>query len=622
MANKTFNPEEWLPKKEATTPPSAALAAPVVANPSDQTASPEDIPKHVEIVTQRIETEHIDITSDYNDWIHAMFALIFLFGEGARSYVHRISQFYPGYDPAETDAQFDKCLKSTGSGITIKTFFQIARDHGISVFIPDESYDSYESSKPSRAKNEKASAALSEDAPAELEDIEEMEDYDLPTFTDKFRYPIPGFCKKVTDTATSIPEADMLLLAALVAASSCLDNVSGTYKRRQVFPNLYAFITAEAGIGKGALVNIRHIIEPIHDALHHEFKEEYKEYKRKLAAYNATKPNERGGLEQPEEPPVKFRILPGNSTSAAMRQGLFDNNGMVMIIDTEGDILADSFKSELGNYSADFRKAYHHEPISYYRKQDHDLIEIRQPRISTILSGTPRQIRNLIADAENGLFSRFLFYRLPANIVWEDPLTGDDRQTLDDYYRDLGTEFYDFYTLLTAAQPIRFHVTQEQADQFNQWFSDIQLRYSAAFGNAIIGSVRRLGLATFRIAMVFSILRIMDDGCFEENITCLDEDYDNAMTIAKVLMEHIVHIFRRLPQPSQDTQEVKMTLTKQRFWDALPAEFDTKTFNEIAVSQGLAGKTAEKYIYTWVKTGQLIRVAQGKYAKGNSTIRR
>ena len=615
MANKTFNPEEWLPKKEATTPPSAALAASVVANPSDQTASPENIPKHVEIVTQRIEAEHIDITGDYNDWVHAMFALISLFGEEARSYVQRISRFYPGYDPAKTDDQFDQCLKSTGSGITIKTFFQIARDHGVSVFIPDESYVSYESSKPSGAKAEITSASLSEDAPAEIEDIEEMEEINLPTFMDKLRYAIPGFCKKVTDTATSIPEADMLLLAVVVAASSCLDNVSGTYKRRQVFPNLYVFITAEAGVGKGPLVNIRHIIEPIHDALYNKFKADHKEYKKKLAAYNATKPADRVGLEQPEEPAVRMRIAPGNSTSAAMRQGLHDNNGMVLIMDTEGDILADSFKSELGNYSADFRKAYHHEPITYYRKQDHDLIEIRQPRISTILSGTPRQIQNLIADAENGLFSRFLFYRLPANIAWEDPLAGDDKQTLDDYFRDLGTEFYDFYTLLTAAQPIRFHVTQEQAEQFNKWFSEIQLRYSAAFGNAIIGSVRRLGLATFRIAMVFSILRIMDDGCFEENITCLDEDYDNAMTIAKVLMEHIVHVFRRLPQPSQGAQEVKMTLTKQRFWDALPPEFSTQEYYAIAESQALSVKTAEKYVREWHRTGQLIHVSHGKYAK-------
>lgn len=619
MANKTFKPEEWLPKKEATNPPFAAPVAPSVTNLSNQTAFPEDIRKHIEIVTQRIETDHIDITADYNDWIHAMFALIFLFGEGARSYVHRISRFYPGYDPAETDAQFDKCLKSTGSGITIKTFFQIARDHGVSVFIPDESYVSYESSKPSGVKSEMTPPAITDNAPAETEGTEEMEGMEginLPTFTDKLRYPIPSYFRRVTETATSIPEADMLLLAALAATSSCLDTVSGAYKRKKVFANLYVFVTAEAGAGKGSLDNIRHIIEPIHDALYKKFKEDHKEYKRKLACYNAEKPKDRAKLEQPEEPPVKFRILPGNSTSAAMRQGLYDNDGRVLIIDTEGDILADSFKSELGDYSADFRKAYHHEAISYYRKQDHDLIEIRRPCLSALLSGTHRQFKNLVVDAENGLFSRFLFYCLPTRIVWEDPFAGDDEQTLDDYFQDLGKEFYDFYTLLCAAQPIRFHVTPQQAAQFNQWFTEIQLSYSATYGNAIIGSIRRLGLATFRMAMIFSIMRIMDDGCFEEDITCLDEDYDNAMTIAKAIKDHLVYVFCHLPRPAPTSvPEMGMTLTKQRFWDALPLEFTTKDFNALAVSQKLSEKTAEKYVREWHHNGQLIHVAQGKYAK-------
>lgn len=58
--------------------------------------------------------------------------------ENGRDYFHRISRFYPGYTEKEADAQYDKCLRAHGTGITIKTFFLLAKDAGISVSIPSQ----------------------------------------------------------------------------------------------------------------------------------------------------------------------------------------------------------------------------------------------------------------------------------------------------------------------------------------------------------------------------------------------------------------------------------------------------------------------------------------------------
>lgn len=82
-------------------------------------------------------------------------------------------------------------------------------------------------------------------------------------------------------------------------------------------------------------------------------------------------------------------FIPANSSAKGTFELLFQNEGSGLIFETEGDTLAQTFKSEHGNYSDGFRNAFHHETISYYRRTDSEYVEIPSPRISTVLTGTP-----------------------------------------------------------------------------------------------------------------------------------------------------------------------------------------------------------------------------------------
>ena len=62
-------------------------------------------------------------TLDSADLRDLGFAMDDALGESGRAYFHCFSRFYHGYTPAETDKQFDNCLKAHGHGITIKTLF-------------------------------------------------------------------------------------------------------------------------------------------------------------------------------------------------------------------------------------------------------------------------------------------------------------------------------------------------------------------------------------------------------------------------------------------------------------------------------------------------------------------
>lgn len=83
------------------------------------------------------------------------------------------------------------------------------------------------------------------------------------------------------------------------------------------------------------------------------------EYKRLQNEYVQDKKNN----EPPQEPPIKTLLIPANSSATSVYQVLNDNGGIGLISETEGDTLANTFKSDYGNFSDGFHKAFHHEMI-------------------------------------------------------------------------------------------------------------------------------------------------------------------------------------------------------------------------------------------------------------------
>ena len=89
------------------------------------------VPEQIENVVSQLESNRIDITTPYENWVKVCFALIDSLGAGARVFFHRVSRINHEYDASRCDKQFDSCINSQSSGITIKTFFGFAKDHGI-----------------------------------------------------------------------------------------------------------------------------------------------------------------------------------------------------------------------------------------------------------------------------------------------------------------------------------------------------------------------------------------------------------------------------------------------------------------------------------------------------------
>ena len=612
----------------ALTAPTALTTPTGFTAPTDPTA-PTPVSSQlqdIEDVISLVEASAIDIAPTYDEWLTLGFALVDALGEDGRSCFHRISRFHHDYTSSATDKQYNACLASHGHGVTIRSFFHLAKNAGITLPSHRSAYKFRQHSASGESggigkdgRNASAnfarfvnSARMSEFPQATS--VSKSEEFDeageMPTFSNLISDTLPAFFAQIVGLANSNEDADLLLLGSLAVVSACLPGVHGIYGEREVFPNLFVFITAQASAGKGRLSLCKHIVQPIHDELKQLYAAKLEEYKQKKAEYNADKKNN----EPPKEPLIKTLLIPANSSATSVYQILNDNGGVGLMFETEGDTLANTFKSDHGNFSDGLRKAFHHEMISYSRRKDREFVELTKPCLSTLLSGTPQQILSLIPNAENGLFSRFIFYYMNIRLVWNNVFAKTER-SLDYYFIEYGKQFYELYRFLKTSQPLCFTLTTSQQDRFNDFFAQVQNDYANLFGLDFVASVRRFGLITYRLAMIFSTLRIMETGDIQASLVCSDEDFASAVAMAKILLRHTAKIFGSLPVSDSVVASSAPTVIKQVFFEHLPSEFDRQTFLAVAQQLQISVRSAERYIQRYCKDGFLNHLDFGRYAK-------
>ena len=431
----------------------------------------------------------------------------------------------------------------------------------------------------------------------------------MPTLPASVYSALPDFLQKVVARCKTNEERDIMLLGALATLSSCLPKVYGMYDEARVFANLFLFITSKASAGKGRLVNCKRLVNPIHWAFRKETQAMRAQYEIEMREYNLNKGKD-FNLEKPKKPVERMLFIPANNSTTGVFQLLSDNEGKGLIFETEGDTLAQAFKSDYGNYSGGFRKAFHHETISYYRRTDHEFVEIDNPCLSTLLTGTPRQVATLIPNAENELFSRFIFYYMNIKPVWKNVFAGRKGVDLDVYFDNLGQEFYPLYKALNENPAIEVCLTEEQQNEFHNLFTLIQDKYLMLQGEDYMATVRRLGLIAFRIAMIFTTLRILESGDFSEKQVCSDGDFQASLSMIRILAKHSSHVFSELPV---DVIPTKTKDRKEQFLDLLPETFNRKDYLEIAKRLTITDRASEGYINKFCDKGLIIREKYGSY---------
>ena len=541
-----------------------------------------NVEQDIELVTLRIEETRTDITADYNNWIQIGFALAHELGEMGRIYFHRISRIYAKYSAIQTDKQYDSCMKTKTAGVTIKTFFYLAKQAQIDISQVKKNDDS-ENIPPDKETLDVK----------ETEEINVSDEFLTPLLPDEIYENLP---KILRDTCALFPkgvERDIYLLSALTVLSACLPNLTGVYFNRLLSTHLFLFITGPSASGKGTMLWSRILAQSIHDDLTDTSLKAYNAYLVALNEYENLPKNLKLTTDKPIEPPRQLLFIPANSSSAALLKILSDNNFRGIIFETEADTLTNTSKQDWGDSTDLYRKAFHHENTSVARKTNNEFLEIKDPHLALCLSGTPNQVCRLMPDVENGLFSRFMYYAFKSTGVFLNPFVSYQPIDYNLFFTQKGYEVFHFHNrLLSLTQPIDFQLTEAQGMLFTNFFQELLNKNKTLLCSDLDANIKRLGVITFRIAMVISALRLMDAPIGEKyptTLVCENSDYETAIAIAATLESHAVAVYQKMPK-------VKIKGNRLLFYEKLPKSFNRKKYLEIAKEINMSIKQADKYI--------------------------
>jgi hypothetical protein len=446
----------------------------------------------------------------------------------------------------------------------------------------------------------------------------DTEDYlkNTPSIPEQLYSQMPEILRVGALAFTDVRERDVFLTGALGILSGCLPNVKGVYAQQEVFPNLFTFAIAPAASGKGALKFAKQLADEYHTQVLTASKEADAQYQQEENSYKQLLKTCKKGETVNQEPPVKpsFKVvyIPANTSYAKILWHMEQNKGTGIICETEADTLGNVFKQEWGSYSDMLRKSFHHERLSSSRKTNNEFTEVNNPALSIALSGTPSQVTGLIVSAEDGLFSRFLFYAFKVEQLWKDVSPYVSEINLTEHFKQLSYKVYNMVKFLQIGDTI-ITLSKEQWQQLNSqcsiWLQDI----TTFTGEDAASIVKRLGLVLYRIAMLLTTLRKYENGEASETVECSDVDFNTAFQLVEIYLQHSILMFNNLPR-QQENNNFQGGNNKRKFFETLPQTFTRAEAVKLGAGFSLSARTVDEILRNAVPT-HLVKQKAGHYEK-------
>lgn len=595
-----------------------------------------------------VEQAGANLAPTYQEYMPLAFAVGNSCGEQGRSLFHRICRLSEKYRQADADKLYDHALQSGRGGNSLGTVFHLAELAGVRLDkklanlqnLPDDSTPTHTYTRDDITRDDITKADITKDqAP-------------LPCFP---VYPWPGFLQQVIDCGESPAQRDILLLGALTAFGATINKLmSIVYSRKLNHPCLQTFIIAPPASGKGVLAWVRHLAEPIHDSLMATYYEKMKIYRQEKAHWDVLG-KEKANTPEPEQPHMKMFLIAGDNSGSGMMENLIDADGTGLICETEADTVSTAIGSDYGHWSHTLRKSFDHDRLSFNRRTNHEYRECKKSYLSVLLSGTPAQVKPLIPSAENGLFSRQLFYYMPPIDEWTDQFDLSDND-FDQRFTAWGERWKRLLDSITAAvSGIHLKLSEKQREEFNIRLSQVFNRAGVVHGDQMKSTVARIAVNICRIMSIVALLRSLDallmsdlndenqvsdaekkakdivrtlmscpglspspntprenvtDGVVSQlNLTIFDDDFHTVLSLVEPLYRHSCHILSFLPS----AETVQQTAPQESFLDLLPLRFTRSQAVQAAAQYKIPMNTLDSLLKRMSDKGQLMKTGRGEY---------
>ena len=426
---------------------------------------------------------------------------------------------------------------------------------------------------------------------------------------------LPESVQEMLSLAATPEEQDIILMATLAAASACVPNLFFHYgpTGKKYYANLQCFILAAAASGKGIANQALEMVRVID-----------------------------------EQYPM---LIAGDSTLAAWYKAMEEQGGCGYMHESEGSVITDIWRNAAANYNTALRKAAEHEAIS--RNRVKGASEIRNPRLSMLLTGTFGQYKALVPSVENGYFSRLLTVVIRGTNPFDKRYVSS-KGGQSAVPKIVGQRLLRTYERLMEGGEQEWSLTEAQKERLGEHLETEYRTLIGLLGDNFHSAVVRMAVQIERIAMVLSAMRggenphtmrgnehtegRIPSGIMEEErkrgaaneegmsgyypdaknevILCRDEDYEAAEMIGNKMLLHMAAAYRMIDGEEQEcVPEIKPIDQRKVVYEQLKAEYALGELIQEAKSQGVSRSSAIRWNNEWIEKGMVTKENHGIYRK-------
>ena len=390
---------------------------------------------------------------------------------------------------------------------------------------------------------------------------------------------LPESVQQMLSLASTPEEQDIILMATLAAASACVPKMYFTYgpTGKKYYANLQCFILAAAASGKGIANQVLEMVRVID-----------------------------------EQYPM---LIAGDSTLAAFYKALEEQGGCGYMHESEGSVITDIWKNAAANYNTALRKAAEHEPIS--RNRVKGASEIKNPRLSMLLTGTFGQYKALVPSVENGYFSRLLTVVIRGTNPFDKRYVSS-KGGQSAVPKIVGQRLLRVYESLLCGGEREWSLTEAQKERLGEHLETEYGTLISLLGDNFHSAVVRMAVQIERIAMVLSAMRGGENNrpCMVDTLYCSDQDYETAEIIGNKMLMHMAAAYRMIDGDAQEcVPEIKPIDQRKVVFEQLKAEYALGELIQEAKSQGVSRSSAIRWNNEWIEKGMVTKENHGIYRK-------
>ena len=432
-------------------------------------------------------------------------------------------------------------------------------------------------------------------------------DSEPPPFPGEVFDHAPATIRNITAYLSEQHERDVVFMSLLPVCAGAMPNVRFRYGGQWLSLNLYAAAVAPPGSGKGKMRVAKQAGRALDERL-------YQDSRRAIEQWEERQDVE--GENPGPRPEERALFLPGDTSAAQMKHSLQANPHGVLF-ETEFKTVGTALTQDWGQFRDVLLKGAHNEPVTVARRGE-DMLRIGHPAPSVALSGTPSTFTEVIEDVSDGLFSRFLLYQFESDPEWTPQFQDADDMKLDAAIEEAQTRLNSIHKALTSREePLYVTFPENRQGQHTDAMKAIlgELK-KAGVDESLYPSVKRSGLIALRIAGIFALLRLHENGSSlsdPKSVEISEADLSAGLYAAATGLAHAIEIANELKM--EDTTK-GLHAGQVEYLNALPTgSFTTAEANAIASDRGIGERKAGRWRKRFVDKDLIEDAGHGEWRR-------